>query len=694
MMKDRLWFFTAGRYFSTDNPTFFYRSNNFLTFKEEEKRYEIKLTGQLTPNHSVVGTFFDLDNPQKNYTFGTPVESSSFIDRNVPERFWSVNYHGILTSNLLIEGLYADKSLKFVGAGGAPGDFVHASNVRLLQWGAYAGAPTFGTQGGDAERASKNLTLKTNYYLSTAGLGTHNLVVGYDDFHDQTTENNYQSGSDFTIWTYGTPQYDANGKVLVPMPHNGGYIIWWPVLEASQGSDFRTQSLFFNDKWDFNNRLSFNIGLRYDKNDGKDQSGQSVADDSKFSPRLSATYDVFGNGKVRVTGTYAQYVSKIAGGNVGDNTSAAASPSYLYWLYGGPTVAPMDTRDMLSNVWDWFQSVGGVNNKDWLLGGGTNGIATQILGTLSSPGVDEFTLGVGSQVGTKGFVRVDYQNRKWNDFYVSQLTTNNPYVFDPLYDGDLQVTYTANSNDVSREYNAVLLQSGYRATDRLNLGANYTWSRLKGNYGGETSGSGPVTVNGSQYQPELMNYARRNPVGVLAEDRTHKLNAWVSYDQPTPFGNFNFSLLENFQSGAPYAQVGTIDLTCDTCRANPGYQFAATNAAYYFTDRGSSRLDSWTRTDLALNYSLPIRNVELFFQGEVFNLFNEDAVLNIDTTVYTAYDSQCVQSNGSPCAGFDPFTETPVLGVNYILGPDYGKPVDKFDYQAPRSWRFSAGLRF
>ncbi len=690
IMKDRLWFFTAGRYFDNTTPRFFARSNDSVDFSNKEKRIELKLTGQLTPNHSLVGTYFDLDNPQTNYAFGTPTEASSLTNRNVPQKFWSVNYHGILSSNFLIEGLYANKDLRFVGSGGPQGDFVNATNVSLRNWGSsvFAGAPTFGTQGGDKIRASKNLTVKSNYYLSTASLGTHNVVLGYDDFHDQTTENNYQSGSDFTVWTFAPPSYDANGKIQVPMLNQYGYIIWFPVLEASQGSDFRTQSLFLNDKWDFNSRLSFNLGARYDKNNGKDQSGKSVADDSKVSPRLSGTYDVFGNGRLRVTATYAEYVSKIAGGNVGDNTSAAASPSYLFWLYGGPDIAATDTREMLAQVWDWFQSEGGVKDTDWLLGGGTNGIASQILGTLKSPGVDEFTIGVGGQIGTRGFVRVDYQNRQWNDFYVSELTLDNPYVFDPLYNGDLQVTYTTNANDLSREYNAVLLQSGYRFTDRLNLGANYTWSRLTGNYTGETSGSGPVTGTGSRYQPELLGYPENNPVGLLAEDRTHKLTAWVSYDQPTRFGNFNLSLLQNYNSGAPYGMVGTIDLQCGDCRPNPGYQFAAQTGTYYFEDPGAHRLDAWTRTDFALNYSVPVGPVELFFQGEMFNVFNEDAVINVDTTVYTEYDD-------SSLAGFDPFTQAPVEGVNYVKGPNYGQPVDKTtDWQVPRSWRFSAGLRF
>ncbi len=706
IMRDRLWFFTAGRYFDTKDVEYFARNTErFLNYSSEETRLQGKLTGQITPNHSLVGSFFDLDRPETNYTFGTPVEESVAVNRNVPQTFWSANYSGILTSNFLVEALYAEKTLTFQDSGGdligpymSKEAFVNSSNVVIAQWGARAGAPTFGNQGGDEERNSENLTVKGTYYLSTAGFGTHNIVAGYDNFSELGTSNNHQSGSDFTIYTYDTPGYNANGDFEVGMSSYNGFIVYWPVLVASQGSDFNTQSLFLNDKWDFNSQLSFNLGVRYDKNDGSDQNGATIADDSKISPRLTATYDIFGNGRVRATATYAEYVSKIAGGNVGDGASPAGSPSILYWYYGGPDIATTSTQDMLAQVWDWFASIGGVDATDdpSFVYGAANGYGTQMKGTLKSPGVSEFTIGIGSQIGTNGFVRVDYQNRSWDDFYVNELTLDNPSVVDPLVGRPIEVTYQTNSNDVTRDYDAILLQTGYRVTDRINLGAYYTWSEVTGNYTGETSGSGPVTESGSQYQPELLNYARRDPTGTLPDDRTHKLDAWVSYDLPTPVGNFNFSLLQNFDSGAPYSVAGTIQLDnrletrCPQCRPNPGYASPSRSGTYFFSDRGEFRTEDVTRTDFALNYGLPIGPVEVFFQGEVFNIFNEDAVTNVDTTVYTRYDAQC----GQACAAFDPFTETPVEGVHYIKGDDFGQPVSQFDYQDPRSWRFSAGFRF
>ena len=53
-----------------------------------------------------------------------------------------------------------------------------------------------------------------------------------------------------------------------------------------------------NDAWPLNQHWSFNLGLRYDKNDGKDATGNKVVKDSAWSPRLSATFDPKGDGEL------------------------------------------------------------------------------------------------------------------------------------------------------------------------------------------------------------------------------------------------------------------------------------------------------------------------------------------------------------------------------------------------------------
>ena len=70
---------------------------------------------------------------------------------------------------------------------------------------------------------------------------------------------------------------------------DGTTIIQWnPIPILSEGSNFRTHSLFFNDTWRVNNRLTANLGVRYDKNDGEESGAASWSPRTARSARGSA----------------------------------------------------------------------------------------------------------------------------------------------------------------------------------------------------------------------------------------------------------------------------------------------------------------------------------------------------------------------------------------------------------------------
>lgn len=70
----------------------------------------------------------------------------------------------------------------------------------------------------------------------------------------------------------------------------------------------------------------------------------------------------------------------------------------------------------------------------------------------------------------------------------------------------------------------------------------------------------------------------------------------------------------------------------------------------------------------------------------MINIFNEDAVVDpfgLDT-------SEGIRV----LADFDPFTETPVEGIHWEKRNGFGEALNESDYQTPRTFRFSVGLRF
>ena len=715
IITDRLWFFTAGRYQDRSQQFFFQNTTNPYNTVTKQDRLEGKLTGQLTPKHSLVGSFLRLTNKINGRCLAPACWTPDSLSQPEaqPQDLYSGNYNGIITNNFLLEAFASKSDIKFEHSGNLAGGINDPTAVPTRSGvdGTFTGGSQFCATCGTEVRKSTTYGLKPHYFLSTPRGGTHNIVAGTEHYADSILANNHQSGSDYMIYQLdpNSPVIN-NGQVLESITPGAALILWWPIVQKGSPSDLASNAAFINDRWDFNSHLNLNVGVRYDKNHGSDSVGKVVAKDSKVSPRLGVTYDVGGNGRLRLNASYSEYVSKVQAGNIGDASSPAGQPSLLYWLYEGPELSNVSHAELVQKVMGWFQSTGGSDNRKffgtpggYLLNGGQNGIATQIQGSLRSPGVKEIALGASAQIGRSGFVRFDVQDRKWNNFYENILNLNTGTVFDPLVGATVDKGFITNGNDLQRKYRAYVFQGGYKVTSRLDLAANYTWSKLRGNNIGETQGAGPVPEIGNNYYPEITNYANHNPVGLLPQDQRHKVRAWATYDMPSPIGRFNVSVLERFDSGTPYSAIGAVDPIASGVK-DPGYILAANSSSggfnYYFSPRGAFHWDNVTATDVGLNYNLPVARLGLFVEADIINAFNEHAQINGNTSVTTGF------SNAN-FATFNPFTDTPkecpqgtpsatcrAAGANWRKGANFGKALNTTDYQTPRTYRLSVGFKF
>jgi hypothetical protein len=714
IITDRLWFFTAGRYVNGNQQNFFQNSTNTFNTVTKQNRIEGKVTAQVTPKHSLVGSFLKLANKINDRCLAPACWTPDSLSQPEaqPQDLYSGNYNGIITNNFLLEGFASKSDIKFEHSGNPAGgiDDPTAVPTRSGVDGTFTGGSQFCATCGTEVRKSTTYGLKPHYFLSTARGGTHNIVAGIEHYADSILANNHQSGSDYMIYQLD-PSSPAivNGQVLESITPGAALILWWPIVQQGSPSDLASTGAFVNDRWDLTSRLNLNLGARYDKNHGVDSVGKVVAKDSKVSPRLGITYDIAGNGRLRLNASYSEYVSKVQAGNIGDASSPAGQPSLLYWLYEGPTLADVSHAELVQKVMGWFQGTGGSNNRKffgeggYLLNGGENGVATQIQGSLKSPGVKEVALGASMQIGRNGFIRIDAQDRKWDNFYENILNLGTGTVFDPLVGATVDKGFITNANDLQRKYRAYVFQGGYKVTSRLDIAANYTWSKLTGNNIGETQGAGPVPEIGNNYYPEITNYANHNPIGLLPQDQRHKLRAWATYDMPSPIGRFNVSLLERFDSGTAYSAIGTIDPIASGV-ADPGYILAANASSggfsYFFSPRGAFHWDNVTSTDVGLNYNLPVSRLGLFIEADLINVFNEHAQINGNTAVTTGF-------NSGSFATFNPFTDAPIecpqgtasatckaMGANWRKGANFGKALDTTDYQTPRTYRLSVGFKF
>jgi outer membrane receptor protein involved in Fe transport len=699
LLKDKLWFFGAGRMESEtlgQDTTFTRVAYERVT---DEKRYEGKLTWSPSTRHGFRGSYSKIASTQNGGFFvSAPImDLASLTDREDPQTLLSLNYTGTLRNNLFLEAQYSRRELSFVGVGAKSTDLIDGTLLIDGQRGSRYHSATFCGVCTPEIRDNENYLLKANYFLSTSNLGSHNLVAGLDFFNDKRLVNNHQSGSDYRI--IGTTTI-LRGTDIFPVFDQNTLIQWNPISAESQGGRYKTYSAFFNDVWRVSSRLTFNVGLRYDKNDGLNPERAQVAKDSKWSPRLSVTFDPLGDGRWTLNASYATYVASIASG-IADATSAAGSPATYQYQYLGPVVNTnaaaatlVDQNAAIRTAFDWFFANGG--NSRATVAAAVPGLNTRIASGVKSPAVDEWAAGATRRLGSKGLVRVDALYRDFQDFYSTRVDPGTGKVTNALGQ-QLDVRILENTNDVARRYWGINSQFSYRAAERLNLGGNYTLSRTWGNVDGENAASGPVSSTPNFYgEYTQARWNRRE--GDLGTDQRHKVRAWAVYDVPVPsaLGRVNVSVLQHFNSGLAYGAVGGVNragaVDPRPFVTNPGYVTPLAEAVYFFTDRDAFRTANSTRTDISLNLSrkLGFHRSELFVQAHVVNLFDEAAVVNpsfVSTRVLSAGNSTAYQR-------FNPFTETPVEGVHWAKAADFGQPTSRFAYQTPRTVRFSVGVRF
>jgi len=711
LRRDRLWFFTAGRTY--EGPAWGAATTTRQTVDGShyentiaQTRLEGKLTAIPTPQHTVVGSYIDINAVEANNSFGMIYDKESLVTtRSLPSSLMSVNYTGMLHENFFAEAQFSRKKFQFVGGGGRDTDRIAGTWVQELNSGARLNSPVFCGVCTDEERNNESWTLKGTSYIRTARMGTHSILLGAENFMEERLANNYESASAFNVSTAtiqvlngrATPSFDSSTRI--------GYK---PILEPSQGTDLETLSFFINDKWDWSSHLSFSLGVRFDQTNARDASNNPVSNDSALSPRLGAIYDLGGNGRNRVNLSYGKYVSKIMDGNVASGAQVAGNPATFEWTYTGPVInadGSMTTHEALRELFAWFDLIGGTSNRSNLIFATVPGYDVQLNGSLKAPSVNEYTVGFLTQPTPDSFAKIDVISREWQDFYAYRLDGTTGQTTDP-FGNRSDLALIENDDTTVREYRGVQLQFGWRPS-KFNLGGAYTWSTLRGNDEGEAPATGTSpNMPLSLYYPEYLGYEQRSPVGYLSGDQRHRARIWASYDLATRAGQFNFSLLQSYDSGRAYSAIGSIDpVKAPGAPRDLGYTLSqmAASHPYYFSERGAYRSDDVYSTDLALNYSLPVlRSVQIFAQAEVINSLNDQTVIPPWAGVRT-FDSNGASSG---LQAFNPFTTAPIecpqgaaaatcssMGAHWQKSPSFGEKTPD-SYQSPRTFRVSAGFRF
>jgi hypothetical protein len=310
---------------------------------------------------------------------------------------------------------------------------------------------------------------------------------------------------------------------------------------------------------------------------------------------------------------------------------------------------------------------------------------------LETPSTMEYSFGLGGTLGPKGSYRVDAIYRDFDNFFTDEILPG-VTVADPT-GRRFDLATVVNTNRLERKYKALQGQMQYRVGDQIWLGGNYTLSKSSGNFNAESVASGPVQDDFLAYV-EYKQESWNTPTGDLAIDQLHKLRLWANYElRLSSAGRLSLSVLERVSSGQPYSAAGSVDSRPYV--TNPGYLTAPPTVTYYYGGgRGIFTTDTVSATDVSVNYYLPAGFVDkgnFFVRVVVDNLFNQAAQVSAgNQTVFSASNQNAARTMQT----FNPFATEPMAGVNYELGPNFGRPLSVDDYQSARSFFFALGFRY
>ena len=695
ILKDKLWFFLAARdQESSDQGTF---SGTGIPFAQltTEDRQEYKATLNIKDKHQIQGTLTEREQVGVRPSFGFSATPDTLRTRTDPNELKVGRYSGVLTPSLFAELQVSEKIFTFMNTHGAdaptgipsvPPSQAFLDNSPFFDFfgnfGRHYNAPYF--DGSDPEdRANEQVAASLSFFADSAAAGSHDLKFGFEDFTSFRTGGNSQTPTDWVMSAdvvrdaNGDPLLDGNNK-LTPDWIPGASGAWRWLANRNARVDIQTQSLYINDRWQLNDKWSFNIGFRYEEVTGESDAGIVTADTDAFVPRLGASYDVRGDGKYRIDATYASYAGKYSESQFASNTDVGNPPGLLYF-YIGPPGQGYD----FAPAYDFNNTLG----FNYIIVSACDGTQNVFVDPgLSSPTVDEITLSAGMELKRGGFLKMVYTDREYNDFvedFVDQSTGTTDVFVEGVSAGTFSNTVFRNSSFSQREYRALQLIGRYRLSDNWTLDGNWTHQLAnEGNFEGEATNQPGISSDFGNY-PEIRSTFQHYPIGTLNDFAENKIRVWTNYNLGLGrAGNLNLGLLMNHDSGLTGSTADTIGRTAtQTAICNSiGYVDCSSTQDIFFGSRGDVKFSDATTFDFTANYQLPIfKDFDLWIKFDLFNIFDDDTQIDGETDV-TADFSGPLDALGIP--------------TTFTPDSDFRDCTSNACYVAPREYRFFVGFRF
>jgi hypothetical protein len=660
IVSDRLWFFASGRYGAVDSSKTLPQTGVQVVQNDNNKRGEIKLTGDVGRNQTIQGGF--LNDPETisndSGAFSLIMDPHSLSTVSMPNWYYFTNYRGVVNHKLLVEAQFSERNWKALGGGTGTtildSPFLSQSTFNLYN------APYF--DGTDPEqRNNRQLTGSVTRSWDLAGL--HDTKGGYEWFRSQRTGGGGQSPTSYVFFTdfltnAAGPVLDATGRPIPVFVPGTSVLQYYPAIQgATLNND--SNSLYLQDHWTINNRWSADLGARYEHVRAASTGSIVSIDNNRIVPRLATAYDVKGDGNHIVHVTYGQYSGRYNEAQIGKNSPVGNAPE-IDSVYQGP-------------AGQGYSFAPGVNVANYPINAANSSVADATQNVFLAPGTKsplthEFTVSYGtSLLKGRGYAEATYVARVTHDLIEDFETVPGGFT-NATVNGIDAGTFTnivfQNTDLAHRQYQAMVFQSRYRVNSHWNVNGHYT-VQLKndGNYEGEGTNQPGMTSFIGNY-PEAFNAARNYPDGRLQDFQRSRLRIWSVYDwNMSRYGTLSVSGLWRVDSGRVYSLAARNQALTGTQKAilaaagYPDLPASTGNMVFFTGSRGDQTFPGYGLFDTSINYDVPVfRALRPWVKLEVYNLFNDEKLIAWNTTI--AQNTATVDNLG--------------LGTTYIPSAAFG----------------------
>ncbi|HEY7922490.1 MAG TPA: TonB-dependent receptor [Vicinamibacteria bacterium] len=620
IVKDKLWFFA-----SYGNQRDYYwdvgvdPSNPLTAARSRADRYFFKLNWQLSPKHKFVGTFH-LDDRKDDAGLALNASPSTAATRTQKTPTPGLGYTGILSDKTVVEvrysGFYADVKM-------GPTDPDQPRDLNRfydIDTGFISGGHYYWY---DLGPSRTTLTAKVSHLADNFLGASHDFKFGVQ--YSQASAGGLVGYNDY-ILTYSqtNPTY-GYGTAYTPFSYSG---------------DTRALGVYFDDTVRVNDRLTLNVGLRYDyqkafsaERDQLDENGNPTGTTypqtdfftwNTVSPRLGFNLKLTKDSRTVLKGHWGRYYRAVATGEYANKIGPSITPIFV-GPYDLPSGQYLDLTLSRSNENLGFDA------------------------DYKSPYTDQFILSLEREIARSFGAQLNYVNKRgrrfagWQD--IAGVYARVPYVDDlgdnpsgrtlQLYqlqsDPEQRQFRITNPPDFNSDINAVSFALFKRMTGKWQMTASATWLRATGSLqegqggpGEAGSGVGIIQRGGLQFRQfgqDPNNYV--NVDGRLKSDVTWQFKVQASYQLPA---GFLVSANLSSRDGAHLVR---------RTRSLREITQVPENRPILLQPRGENgRLEDVTILDFRLQKDFRLgQKVRLAVMADAFNLLNSDTTEGVVTSL-------------------------------------------------------------